>query len=115
MCMSSAANEFPPLKLASAILRHPLTADQKTPLPIILAQMRAAAAGGDIHAQGQCPLEGPHSPLCATNRARCVIVVDQNRVMGILTQSDLLRLSYGTDNSQGRAEPQTFQIQRWAR
>ena len=102
--MSAAADDFSSLNPVSAITQKPLTAAPTTPLKRILAQLQAAPACHENHAPGQCPLEGSAHGFCPASQARCVIGVDHQQVVGILTRGDLLRYFARFEVAGGRPE-----------
>ncbi len=74
--------------LGAAILRAPLTVTPDTPIkPAILAM-----TGG--HREAETPgASTPRTQIHSEARASCIVVVDQSRVVGILTERDVVCLS----------------------
>jgi len=86
------AAKFSPVNPALAIVRQPLVASPATPLKTVLEQMQADLNRQFPEALQPCSLKSPSFHPNQVNQSSCVIVVEQGRVVGILTQRDILRL-----------------------
>jgi len=92
--MPSTAAEFLAINPALAIVRHPLVASPATPLKAVLAQMQSDPNHRSLDALQSCSPASLNLSLNQTHCNSCVIVLEHEQVVGILTQQDILRLCY---------------------
>jgi PAS domain S-box-containing protein len=78
-----------PLELKSAIVRDPLVVAPDTTVMAAIAQMSGVRAMCDRNKSVDAQIEN----LYVEVRSSCVIVVEEGRVIGILTERDVVRLS----------------------
>ncbi|MBR8836811.1 MAG: EAL domain-containing protein [Stigonema ocellatum SAG 48.90 = DSM 106950] len=75
--------------LESAIVRNPLIVSPDTPVTVVITQMSGVRA--------VCPsLKETDSEIAALHieaRSSCVLIVDENQLLGIFTERDVVRLS----------------------
>ncbi|MFZ4641541.1 MAG: CBS domain-containing protein [Nodosilinea sp.] len=87
------ANPYPvPLPIHAAIDRHPLVVDPATPLIdviVLMSQTRGFSCALGDRAEALAPVDFWH----VESRSSCVLVVEANRVVGILTERDVVRLT----------------------
>ena len=85
--MFSRATASAPLELTAAIVPDPLVVSPATPVTVAIALMSGIRSSCATAAAN--PLEN----LYLEARSSCVVVIDQEQVIGILTERDVVRLS----------------------
>jgi len=87
--MTSGNPTFTPLELQSAIVRDPLIVAPNTTVMEAIAQMSGAQSSCHTIHSGDQHLNDLHRSA----RSSCVVVVDQQQVVGILTERDVVHLT----------------------
>ncbi|MEO1131090.1 MAG: CBS domain-containing protein, partial [Cyanobacteria bacterium J06639_1] len=87
--MSARIATAEPLNLASAIIREPLVVSVETTAIDAIAQMSGVRAICDARQPDGSQLDR----ILHEARSSCVLVVDGDRLAGILTERDVVRLS----------------------
>ncbi|WP_055075987.1 PAS domain-containing protein [Pseudanabaena sp. 'Roaring Creek'] len=86
--MSNHAEDFTPNELRSAIIRNILTVSPETPVIEAIAQMISFSSN---RTDGNEDIDEDY--IHQEARSRCVLVVEQEKVIGIFTERDVVRLS----------------------
>jgi len=93
------ASDPTPDELMSAIIRNPLTVTPNTTVMEVIAQMSGVrtvcAVYQTTHSQ--------EADLAIDARSSCVLVVENNELIGIFTERDVIRLSVQKQNLQNLA------------
>ncbi len=98
MPMLSSAAALTPLELKSAIIREPLLVSPETTVTEAIVRMSSvrscclATADADC-GEGDYFANSSYTDLTLEGRSSCVLVVEGNQLLGILTERDIVRLS----------------------
>ena len=87
--MLAATTDFSPVELKSAIVRDPLTVSPDTAVMDAIAQMSSARTRCHMARTTEGQLDNLHLEA----RSSCVVVMENEKLAGILTERDVVRLS----------------------